>query len=174
MPQFYVVKGLGAGLDGLIVEGIQTAAMGLTMVLRIIDPNVNVGDRTASLPLPEEAFYVSDSFLERTDDPKIREFDSNNPYGKFMLEGHMECGRLHISYSQYERGLQVSVLEKYATEETPLGPKVETKTIYSENFYRDIVLVKQAIESVLAENGGADADDLVFKLRELKEGEKNG
>lgn len=163
MPQFYVVKGIGGGFDGLIVETETNADGVYKLVTRIIDPNMNVGDRTVSLPIPLGALSIHPKFLDQTDDPGIREFASDNPFGKMFLEGHMDCGDLKVTYSQFEKALSVVVFDTQAK-----------RTIFSQYFTKEFDKVKQTVEAVLKQNGGSDAEDLVFQLRALKEAETNG
>lgn len=163
MPQFYVVKGIGGGFDGLVVEAFATQEGSLVEVLRIIDRNSIVGDRAVALPIPGQAIYLDKRFLEETDDPTTREFAANNPFGNLVLEGHMEMGDLKVSYAQFESVISVNIRE----------PKTG-KTLFSQYFSKDFDKVKQTIEAVLKESGGSDAEDLVFQLRALKEAEANG
>lgn len=169
MPQFYVVKGIGGGFDGLVVEAEPAWYEGvggvpdIFLVRRLIDPNRNIGDRTVALPLPDGSVYIGKPFLETTDDPGTREFASDNPFGRHLASGEMEMGDIRISYSLHERALSATVYDLAAK-----------RTVFSQNFTKDPEKVKQAIHDLLKENGGSDLDDLVFRLRELKEAEDNG
>lgn len=164
MGKFYVLKDIGGGFDGLVAEG--TVVNGVLHVSKITDKNVNVGDRNVSLPVPEGAIAIGPMYFEETDDPGIREFATDNPFGAFQLEGHMDCGNIKVHYAQYEKSLNVSVAE--------VQDKGFVRTIFSQNFHSDFPKVKDTIESVLKEHGGEDVDDLVFRLRELWEAQKNG
>lgn len=162
MPQFYLVKGIGGGFDGLVVEAFATQESSLVEVHRLIDRGSIVGDRNTALPVPGESIYINKKFLEEVEDPGVREFASDNPFGQLRFEGHMECGDVKVAYAQYDNAMSVTLMD------------VATgRTLVAMNFKRDFDKVKQTIESVLKGNGG-DADDLVFQLLALKEGEKNG
>jgi len=163
MPQFYVVKGIGGGFDGLVVEGTQVLGTQMVTIQKITDRNSIVGDRNVSLPLPPEAVYLGLRFLDPIEDPGIREFAANNPFGKLVLEGHMTCGVLKVAYSQFESVLSVTITD------SSVG-----KTIFSQYFSKDFDKVKGTIESILKTKDDSDAEDLVFQLRELKEAESNG
>ena len=162
MPQFYVVKGIGGGFDGLVVEGAALKDLPPTVqVLKLIDRDSIVGDRNISLPIPPGALTIGLEFLDPIDDPGIREFAATNPFGKLLLEGRMDCGDLQVVYAQYENTLGVVVTDIVAK-----------KTVLSQYFSKDFDKVKAVIEDVL--KNSQVADDLVFKLRELKEAENNG
>lgn len=163
MPEFYVVKGIGGGFDGLVVETERTQEDGLVEVMRIIDRTSILGDRNVSLPIPGQAIYIDRKFLEPTEDPGTREYAANNPFGRLVAEGQMEISSIKVSYAQFETVLSVNVQDTVAK-----------KTLFSQYFSKDIEKVKAAIEAVLKQNGGSDVEDLVFQLRALKEAEANG
>lgn len=164
MPQFYLVKDIGGGFDGLVVEGTPLKDSPPTVrIERIIDRNANVGDRTVSLPIPLGSLFIGQEFLEPTDDPGTREFASNNPFGQLVLEGHMQVGDLKVSYAQFQAVLSVNVREL-----------TTGKTLFSQYFSKDFEKVKSTIEDVLKQNADSDPDDLVLKLRALKEAENHG
>lgn len=158
MPEFYVVKGVGGGFDGLLVEGFKVIGSDMIAVQRITDRDSIVGDRNVSLNLPPTALYIGMQFLEATEDPGKREFAANNPFGRVILEGHMEMGNLKVSYAQFESVISVNIREAESG-----------KTIFSQYFSKEFDRVKGCIESCLKSNGGSDAEDLVFQLRALKE-----
>jgi len=163
MSFFYVVSGIGGGFDGLVVEGSQLKDLPPTVEIRkIIDRDSVVGDRNVTLSLPDGALFIGSQFLTPTPDPGNREFGADSPYGKFQLEGRMDCGNLRVAYAQFEKVLQVTVTDVPAR-----------KTIASMNFLREFDKIKSAIEDVL-KSGGQDGEDLVFKLREFLETENNG
>lgn len=164
MPKFYVVNGVGGGFDGLVVEGeVFDDYPYIVQISKIIDTNVNVGDRTLALPTPPRSLFIGKDCLTETDDPQLREFASDNPFGNLVLEGHMDCGSLKVAYSQFEKVLSVVVTEPD-----------QNKTVFSQYFFKDFDKVKQTVEDVLKQSGGSDVDDLVFKLRAFKEAETNG
>lgn len=160
MPQFYVVKGIGGGFDGLVIEAVATQEGNLVEVLKFVDRDSVVGDRNVSLPIPGQSIYMDKRVLDEIEDPGIREFSSTNPYGRLQLEGRMDCGGLQVVYAQYELALTVVVTDMVAK-----------RTVLSQNFSKDFGKVKAKIEECLKQ---ADAEDLVFQLRALKEAEVNG
>lgn len=163
MPQYYVVKGIGGGFDGLIVEGVQVIGTQMVAVQKLIDRSSIIGDRNVALPIPPEAVYLGLTFLEPCEAPGTREFASNNPFGTMLAEGRMTIGNLDVAYSQFQTVINVSVRD------TSVG-----KTIFSQYFSKDFDKVKKTIEDVLKQGDGSDAEDLVFQLRALKEAEANG
>lgn len=163
MQKFYVVKEIGGGFDGLIIEGKNEAGSNLVEVFKLIDRDSIAGDRNVSLPIEQGVLFISLSKLQEIDDPGTREFAANNPFGKLVLEGHMELGSVKVSYAQFESVMSVNIMDVMAK-----------KTVFSQYFSKDFEKIRQTIEDVLKEGDGTDADDLVFRLQELKELEKNG
>lgn len=167
--KYFVIEGLGGGFDGLLVEEGTSKSEKLAPLeffycspARLIDRDSIVGDRNVSLPLPDGALYIDRKYLTEVTDPGIREYDNSNPYGKFILEGRMDCGPLRVTYAQFEKNLQVSVFDTEAN-----------RTLYSQNFSKNFDKVKQTIEEAL-KDGDQEGADLVFSLNELKEVELNG
>ncbi len=162
MPEFYLVNGIGGGFDGLVVEASSLQEGSLVEVHRLINTNIVIGDRHASTPVVAQSVYLSKKFLEPAEDPTGRQFDHQSPYGEFKLEGQMSCGNLQVSYSQFENALQVSVAEVEGE---------NRKTLFNQNFSKNFDQIKSVIEQTLKEGTG---EDLIFKLRELKEAEAHG
>lgn len=163
MPEFYVVKGIGGGFDGLVVEGVQVIGTQMVAIQKLTDRDTIIGDRNVSLPIPPEAVYIGMQFLEKTEAPGTREFAANNPFGQLMAEGRMTIGNLDVAYSQFMSVLSVNIRD------TGVG-----KTIFSQYFSKDFEKVKKVMEDALKQSDGSDAEDLVFQLRALKEAETNG
>lgn len=164
MSEFYLVDGIGGGFDGLVVEGVVYDDLPFYVhASRIFDPNKNVGDRVVSIPIPPHGLLISKMFLKKTDDPSQRQFASDNPFGRPIVQGLMTLGNIEVAYTQFTSVLSVNVFNS-----------TDRKTLFSQYFSKDLDKVMDAIESILKENGGTDPDDLVFKLRELKEKESNG
>ena len=167
MPKFYVVNGVGGGFDGLVVEGeVFDDYPHIVQISKIIDTNVNVGDRTLALPTPPRSLFIGKDCLTETDDPGLRQFASDNPFGSLLREGVMTCGTLKAAYAEFENVMQVSLTET--------NNDFGDKTIFSQYFFNDFAIVMQAVEDNMKQKGDSDADDLVFKLRALKEAETNG
>ena len=162
--KFFLIKGLSRGLDGLVVEGdwidsveSDVGTQDILAVMRIVDRDSMFGDRVGSVPV-EPGLYISSEYLFETEDPTKMEFDSKSSYGEFQLEGTMECDGVKVAYAQYERVLQLSILDTVAG-----------KTLYTENFSKQFDLVKRVSEESLKES---TVEDLVFKLSEIKESER--
>jgi hypothetical protein len=164
MSKHYVLKGLGRGFDGLLVEAV-TAAPGdpsvLLEVRKIINRNAIFGDRNVSFPVPPGAIYVDPAFAELTDEGP-REYDTSNPYGVFKLEARYSRGQLEVVLGQYEKAVTVAVSEQQAEGK---------RTLYSQTFTANFAAVKEAVE---VHTSDGDVDDLMFRLAELKEMETNG
>lgn len=148
MLKNYVVKGAGVGLDGLLVRGVLCKDVSL----------VAVNDFNG-IALKNGVMYISDTVLDELDDYSD---ESDDTYGKFQLEGRMECGNLRVSYAQFEKTLQITVFDVGAD-----------RTVYSQNFSKNFNKVKRLVEDVLKDYD-LDIDDMVFKLKDLKEEEKYG
>lgn len=165
---FYKIEGLGAGFNGLVVEGSivtlhdsQNMPFGVLSVEKIFSPDTVIGDRVASRPIPPLALYVDFNFLVPTENPNDREFAANNPFGKVLVESNYVQGKLRVSACLYETEVfAVSVLESNES---------GTKTLYSHNF-----TVKSKIEKankLITETVGRESDieDLVNELRAIED-----
>lgn len=163
MSKLYVLKNLGAGFDGLVVEGL-TFAQGDNTVLievrKIINRNAIFGDRNVSYPVPPNFLYIDGSFTDLYEE-EPREFGSTNPYGEFKFEGRYTKDNLEVVFAQYSQALTVTVYEKQETK----------RTLYSQTFVGNFAAVKEAIE---VHTSDGDVDDLIFRLTELKEMEAHG
>lgn len=168
MSKFYIISDVGPGFDGVVVEGEPVLlggggaddAAGLVEVLRFIDTDSMLGDRHSGTPVAKGSILIDEAYLTEVTDPKLREFDSKNPYGKYQLEGTMVCGPIKAAYAQYERALTVNVTEKVGQEErTRLVLNFTNPKVFDE--------VKGLIESSLKDQD--DAEQLVFKLQELSD-----
>ncbi len=169
MSNLYVIKGMGRGFDGLVVEAkslVEDDPTLLFMVTRIINRNSVFGDRNVSFPVPEKCLYIDGSCLEQVDEAP-REYDSTNPYGEFKLEGRYTKDSLEVVFAQYSKALTVTVYEKTPTKKDEQEAK---RTLYSQTFIGNFAAVKEAIE---VHTSTGDVDDLIFRLNELKEMEAN-
>lgn len=169
--RFYLISGLGPGFDGILVEGEPyVAETNLVAVLRFIDNDIVVGDRPLITPVTPGMLIIDGDALTEVENPTIREFDSNNPYGKFQLEGRMKCGNIEVAYSQFERALQVNVTDQIDTTDRPMVPgPTATRTLLAVNFTNPMHFkdVKELIETSLSTQD--EADQLVFKLEEARD-----
>ena len=153
---FFLIQGLGPGLDGLVVQGLPSNGDYIDAI-RLIDRDTVVGDRHPSVQLEKGSLLINNKNLVPTEDPTSRQYDSRNPHGQFVLEGNVRCGSIEVAYSQFERALAVTVLNRVG----------DTKqTVYSENFLFDFDAVKKGIE---AETEKGDLSELVFLLKSIKE-----
>ena len=159
MSNFFVVNGL-PGLDGLVVETSPLDEVTNTHeVITLINASAVVGDRTVRYPIPPSALYIDHEYLKPTLDP-TKEFTTVNPYGTFLFEGHYKREKLQVAYSVFSNALTVTIFEH-----TNVGGQ---KTIYSQNFFASAIDARDAIEECMRED---TVDDLVFRLKELKEQE---
>jgi len=163
--KFYKVQNLAPGFDGLVVQAEQSLDNDKYFVVsRIIEENSFNGDRLVSVQIPLHSLLIHSDNLALSEDQGVatRQFASDNPYGKFILEGRMDLGSVRVTYSRYEKALQVTIFDTIAN-----------KTVVSQNFYKNFEHVIDSIEQCLKE-GDQSGEDLVFKLVELKEMESNG
>lgn len=166
MTKFYIINGLGPGFDGVLIEGEPVVTdsssnePSMVSVLRFVENDIVVGDRPLITPVTPDEMFLSFNVLEEVGDPKIREFDSTNPYGKYQVEGRMKCGSIEVAYSQFKQALQVNVQE--------VAPNMN-KTLLAVNFTKPehFQAVKELIETSLKNQD--DADQLVFKLEEARD-----
>lgn len=164
MSEYYLVRDVGAGLDGLLIEGVvYEDKPDVAMVTRILSRDMFVGDRNLSIPVAPSSLFVSLKNLERVPDPGPVEFAHDNPYGDLLAEGKMTVGSVSIAYGKFENALTINVYDEAAQ-----------RTLYSQNFGKQYAAVLQEIENIMRDSDGSDIDDVVFKLRELKEKETHG
>lgn len=155
----YIVKGLGRGFDGLLVEGtLAPSPNALVEISKITNRNEIFGDRNVSYPVKPGTLFLSEDVLEEIDDPSKREYDAKNPWGRVLFEGRYTKGTLEIAYCQYERVLQVSVIEKVNNRH---------KTLFSGYYTEQTDAVRNDIEACLR-SPDFDVDDLVFQLKAFK------
>lgn len=174
MP-FYRIQKFCEGLDGLVVEGhpylidylydndpeagsSPDEDIPVVQVTRFFDVDAIVGDRVVSVPV-KGRLYIDADFLEKAEDPRSRQFDSKNPWGKFLFEGKYQTpdGHLHVDLAQYDHAMQVTV-----SEVDGLGGFT---TLFTDYFFRFFDEVRGTIEFNLGEGR---AEDLIFSLRTLK------
>lgn len=161
MKTYFKITGLGRAFDGLIVESEKLLDT-WQPVNRIINSDVMFGDRNASLALPPDAMLINEEFLEVCDNPELREYSSKSSYGKFELEGRYSCGKVEVAFSQYEKCLQVTLLEVPSKK----GQGV-TKTLYSEN-YTNTNNFDDIKDSIQVHVKNSEVDDIIFQLQEWK------
>lgn len=160
MKQHYVVKNLGPGLDGLIVEGRQEVGDHLLEVLAFIDRNIMMGDGHPRSPIEPGTLFIAMGNLEEVGDPNLREFAHDNMYGELQYDGSALCQNLRVVWACYSKMFQVTV--------TDLGNR---QTIYSQNFSKKFVEINNAIAKMLQDKTEDAVTELLFTLREMKEEE---
>jgi hypothetical protein len=178
MSNLYVIKGMGRGFDGLVVEcetGLGFDKDGvhrrLYPITRIINHNAIFGDRNVSFPVPPNGLYIDSENLAPFND-ELREFSSKNPNGAYLSETRFKRHSLEAVLVEYERLLTVTILEtehedgKY---NDTRGRDI-TKTRYTQNYLKDFDVVRAAVDLEVKKG---DLDDLIFTLTELKEQELN-
>ncbi len=148
MEKWYIIKDLGHNFDGLTVLGKEIYGPSI-MILKIVNTNVMFGDRNLSVLLPNNAMHINKKYLTEINNPETREYDSTNPWGKFVTEGKTITPSFIVSWAQFEDCIQVSVK----------SPQNKFKTIYSYNFTGI-----HWFNDLLKELVNAD-DDVVFMLK---------
>lgn len=155
MADWYMLKGINPMFDGLLVQAFPSDGYGAMMVERMVNRDIQWGDRNLSMVFPSGSFMISSEFLQKVDDPGIREFSTTNPWGKVVEEGRRMLSDMEVAWVLFESGcISVTVLEK---------TDAATKTLYSHNFFEgDAVLAKE-----ISMDADATAHDVVFRLRRL-------
>jgi hypothetical protein len=163
---YYKIRGLAKGLDGLVVQTIIDVNslkpdIFPVPIERIFDIDSIIGDREASVQLPSYGLCIGPGYLESTDDPTKREYDHTSPYGKFLREKTIvfksDSTILEIAYARFENSLQTTVRNAAAPAGAP-------KTLYAENFSKDL----DRIEKMIYDTSLESSDDLIFRLQEIK------
>lgn len=165
MNQYYKIKNI-PGLNGLHVRGqlhkasdIANRVIDVVEVFDFINANIQLGDRELKYPVPEHTVYINTFYLKETPDFFLKEFSTENPFGKLAYEGHWSKGTIHVDYAVYENGMSVNV------KDTSVKP---IKTVFTQNFFNeDAVAAENCIQQTLRDE--ADIDDLVFSLHEISD-----
>jgi len=158
---FYRIKGLAPGFDGLVAEVEwyrEFAGDRFAVVKRLFNTNQIIGDRTYSVAMAPKALMISTGYLQRTDDPTKREFDSRNPFGRLLSQTDFNRDGIHAASAVFENAMSVSVLDTRAH-----------KTLFSHYFKTG--KPKQVLAEAFSREG--NVDDLVFKLQQIVEEELN-
>jgi hypothetical protein len=159
---WYIIKGLGPGFDGMLLEkASELSGFKFITASRLVNRNIMIGDRELSYSLPYGAVAISSDFLEPIDNPQLREYDSKNPWGKFVCEGRLTKNNIEVSWAEYEYCTQVTVQEK--------SVGCPTKTLYTDNFNLDDIEHETIIGTINDSIRDEESlDDLIFALKELK------
>lgn len=164
---FYIVRGI-RGLEGLIVEGLGTDhCSGCVEIVQLINRNAIMGDRNVTIPLDRGTLFIHESVLECIENPGRRQYGSDNPWGKCLFEGRYTKDNIDVAYARYEKGTQVSVLERQDGHNKTLFTRYcqgvpgicDAESVFE--------LVKETIEKHLGDRG--DVDDLIFALKNLED-----
>lgn len=169
MSRFYRIKGLVPGLDGLIVESsdnlgpVQCDYDDVIEISRMYNVNQIIGDREVSVALPDDAMWLHAEYLDEVDDPRGRQYSSSPPFGTAIDSSSWVIGGVNVARTMYQRALGITLSELMTT---------GGKTLFSQYFLKKATFPK--VDKLLAEASPSDADELVFKLQELKEEEGHG
>jgi hypothetical protein len=151
------IKGMTMGFDGLVVECgryISRADYTLVEVKCLTKPNMIIGDREISYPLPDFALWVNVNLLEECDFNERREFASTNPWGNVDYEGRHVIGDIEVITCKFEKCLQVTVMNN-------------KKTIYAQNFFMFFDEIRMMLNKIFS----GEVDDLIFDLQRIKQKE---
>jgi hypothetical protein len=91
---------------------------------------------------------------------------------KYIYSGSVSRDKLHIGYTVYNNAISVAVYEKFVHKQVvarALKDEERVKTLYSQIFYEFKDLALKNVDDII--RGKEDADDLIFRLKELKEEE---
>lgn len=157
---FYRIEGLSPGLNGLVVFVEREIEPECAYeVSRIYDTNQIVGDRVVSRPIPEGGLWIGGNFLRACEDPTKRQFATDSPFGKVVVEGKFQQGNLELTYLRYEpTAMSVTIQELL-----PAG----RKTVFSQNFFKKVEQVQSLVNDVIG--GRADIDELALHLVSVEE-----
>lgn len=158
---WYVIKGLSPAFDGLLVES-DLEFEDNRYVKRIVNRSIMLGDRELSYSIPQGGLIIRKMFLEDLEDPELRQFDSKNPWGKFICEGRTSRNSIEVAWAEYELCITVTVMETNAIN--------SNKTLYSENFILGDNLNGFEVTDLIRDKVRDDEtmEDLIFSLKELK------
>jgi hypothetical protein len=152
MKCFFSVKDIGAGFDGLLVEGECNDRDELISITKVYDRDVIVGDRNLSFSFPSNSIFIFRDFLKREFDVEIKSFDYHNPFGKLVWEMNERTSVVNITCARYENILSVVISDSNTN-----------KTLFAKYFTDNI----DKIRDLIANRKDSSAEDLVFELNEL-------
>ncbi len=157
---WFIIKGLGPWFDGLFVYA-PDAFQDKRFIQKIVNRNIMFGDREVSLTIPDGGLLIREKFLEKTEDPDLRQFDSRNPWGKYVCEGRLSKSNIEVSWAEYEYNIQVTVQEKITGQ--------PTKTLYSVNFDLNDYSAESVVNTIQDSIRDDDSlDDLIFNLKDIQ------
>lgn len=163
---FYRIRSL-PGLEDLVIEGeycrnvTQKDNYDCINVLQIINRDVI----TSRYQIPPGALFIDDRYLVEIDNPSIREYTAETPFGRVLFEGHLQRGILVVDYVQYTNGVSVTVREDH---------NEKGRTVYTQNYFNEKGPVAMKVVAD-AMSGLLDLEDLVFSLKDIhSDGDKNG
>ncbi len=157
---WYIIKGLGPWFDGLFAYA-PDAYQDKRFIQKFVNRNVMFGDREVSLTIPDGGLLIRDKFLEKTEDPELRQFDNKNPWGKYVCEGRLSKSNIEVSWAEYEYNIQVTVQEKIVGQ--------PTKTLYSVNFDLNDYSAESVVNTIQDSIRDDDSlDDLIFNLKDIQ------
>jgi hypothetical protein len=152
MKTFFSVTDIGAGFDGLLVEGEANDDIPeLVSVSKVIDRDTVIGDRHLSFSFPPDSLFIAREFLKHELDVEAMAFDHRNPFGKLLWEMNEKTEAVTIACAQYDKVLSV-VISDSAT----------NKTLFAKYFHEDV----DKIKDLIVNRKDRSAEDLVFELNE--------
>lgn len=153
----FIIKGLSPALDGLVVEGTLEVSEQV-VVTRITNRDQIMGDRHVSYPIKAGTLVLSTDVLEETEDPRLREFSSKNPWGKVVCEGSFTRNGIMVSFAQYEQRMQVTVTDRTTS---------RSRTVFTHYFVPESF---EKIKTMIDDSGRSEGaiEDLVFALTAAK------
>jgi hypothetical protein len=158
-------------MDGLIVKGevvdmyqpsrdptgYGDGVISCVEVEEIINVNVIVGDRQLKFPVKNGMLMLNIHSVQEIDDPQLREFTTENPFGEYLYDGSYKKNSIVVTYVRYENGISVDVKEDFGD---------TGRTVYSQNYYGEAAEQAEGIVEQTLSND-LDVDDLVFNLKAL-------
>lgn len=124
-------------------------------VEEILNPDVIIGDRQLKFPVVKGFLHVNLHAVREIDDPGVREFTTQSPFGKYQYDGSYKKFDIVVTYVRYENGISVTISEDRGG---------AGRTLYSQNFYNE--RADEAEETVQqALRNDIDIEDLVMELK---------
>lgn len=158
----YMIHGLGSLMDGLIayVDADRYFYDGLADLYCVV--RLEQGSKlfpTFSVPLKDESFYIRRDCLSLVEEDEEIEFETSNPYGKFMSEHrYVSSSGVTVTWVMYEEAMTVSVAQEGVT---------LLNTIFQGTR-------QEVFDFLCGIDRSYDMDDIVFDLNQKKSDEMWG
>lgn len=157
--EYYRIKGLCSGLDGLIAEVSPDAEAGYRTVARLINDSIVFGDRQVILPV-SNGLRIYGDFLEKCDDPTKRQFASDNPYGDHVYSKDYMLGNVQVASVRMTSAIIVTMRDIGSNPPRTLF----SRTYITPSEWDD---VNESLHRL--ETQQVDADDILFELKHIGE-----